>query len=112
MRTTVDMSHPSHQCVQAAADGSPCSAGRPVLGPAEELAALLRVLPLLQHVRRVLRSVAAHAQEPLLRGGDAEGVSGPVLSGGEAGQGQLACELTCEEQAGFIRVSHKSVSTV
>lgn len=48
------------------------------------------MFPLLQHLRRVLRPVPAHAQEGLRGRGGAAGVSGPLLPGGEAGRGQRA----------------------
>lgn len=66
---------------------------RSVLGPAAELAALLRLLALLQHVRCVLRFVTAHPQEEFHWGGHAQGVSGPLLPGGETGQGEFASKL-------------------
>lgn len=70
------------------------SSDRPVLRPAAELAALLSLLPLLQHIWCVLWSVFADPQEELWRGGHAKGVSGPLFSGGEAGQGEFTSKFT------------------
>lgn len=92
------------------ADNSCRPPHRPVLRPAAELAALLSVLPLLQHVRRVLRSVTAHPQEDLCWGGHAEGVPGPLLSGGETGQGEFPSKLTQRVQNQSITMGQRSMT--
>ncbi len=79
--------------VKATADDSCPTFHRPVLRSAAELPALLSLLSLLQHIWCVLWSITAHPQEELCQGGHSEGVSGPLLSGGETGQGEFTSEF-------------------
>lgn len=82
---------------------SALSSDRPVLRPAAELAPLLGLLALLQHIRCVLRPVAAHPQTELWGGGHTAGVSGPVLPGGKTGQGKLASKLMPTHDETYLR---------